>query len=133
MQLVVDVNVLFSAVIKDSFSRYLMFSDNLQLYAPEFILIEFAKYKDILISKTQITLEQFDLIVNYLMETITIVSEVEYETKINIAKEICPDKNDIPYFALCMKLNVPLWSNDKALKNQKKIIVYSTDDLVKLV
>ena len=36
------------------------------------------------------------------------------------------------YFALALKLNCGIWSNDKKLKNQDKVKVYSTEDLLKI-
>ena len=35
------------------------------------------------------------------------------------------------YFALELKLNWGIWSNDKKLKEQNKVKVYSTEDLLK--
>ncbi|MBT5021736.1 hypothetical protein HOK51_08530 [Candidatus Woesearchaeota archaeon] len=51
----------------------------------------------------------------------------------NSAKIICPDENDVDYFALALKLNCAIWSNDKKLKNQNSIIVYSTEELINLI
>ena len=41
MNLVLDSNVLFAALIKDSVTSSLLFEDDLCLYAPEFIFTEF--------------------------------------------------------------------------------------------
>ena len=49
------------------------------------------------------------------------------------AKKICPDRDDVPYFALALKFNIPIWSNDKKLKEQNKIKVYSTQDILNLL
>lgn len=48
------------------------------------------------------------------------------------AKEISPDKNDIAYFALALKLKCPIWTNDKKLKDQDEIKVYSTSELIEI-
>lgn len=42
MRLVLDANILFAALIKDSLTAELIIKDELQLYAPEFLLDEFA-------------------------------------------------------------------------------------------
>ena len=44
---------------------------------------------------------------------------------------ITPDPDDVMYFALALKLNCSIWSNDKKLKHQDKIKVYFTEELVK--
>ncbi len=46
------------------------------------------------------------------------------------AKSICPDPDDIQYFALALKLGCPIWSNDKALKEQNTVEVISTGELI---
>jgi len=48
------------------------------------------------------------------------------------ADEISPDPDDEMYFATALKQNIGIWSNDKEMKKQKVIDVYSTNDLVKL-
>ena len=47
------------------------------------------------------------------------------------AEKITPDKKDVLYFALALKLRCGIWSNDKKLKTQNKIKIYSTEDLLK--
>ena len=47
------------------------------------------------------------------------------------AERISPDPKDTSYFALALKLNCPIWSNDKKLKEQNKIKIYSTEEIVK--
>ena len=46
------------------------------------------------------------------------------------AEAICPDRSDIPFFALAMKMRIPIWSNDKKLKEQSEVVVYSTAELL---
>ncbi|MBU3906952.1 MAG: hypothetical protein KKA64_01745 [Nanoarchaeota archaeon] len=45
MKLVLDANVLFSALIKDDVTAKLFLDLSFHLYAPEFILEEFEKHK----------------------------------------------------------------------------------------
>jgi len=48
-----------------------------------------------------------------------------------LAEKISPDPNDLMYFALALKLKCPIWSNDKELKKQNEVIIYSTEDLTR--
>ena len=48
------------------------------------------------------------------------------------AEKLTPDPDDMPYFALALKLNCAIWSNDKKLQEQDQIKVYPTPELVKL-
>ncbi|PIN95725.1 hypothetical protein COU56_00710, partial [Candidatus Pacearchaeota archaeon CG10_big_fil_rev_8_21_14_0_10_31_9] len=49
------------------------------------------------------------------------------------AEEISPDKKDAEFLALCLKFSCVLWSNDSALKNQNKVKVLSTEDLIEIL
>ena len=44
MDLVIDSNILFAALLKESGTSDILFKH--KLYAPEFIFVEFRKYKD---------------------------------------------------------------------------------------
>ncbi|MCK4435272.1 hypothetical protein KAU87_00515, partial [Candidatus Bathyarchaeota archaeon] len=41
-----------------------------------------------------------------------------------------PDPDDIDFPALALKLDCPLWSNDKELKQQTVVKVFSTSELI---
>jgi predicted nucleic acid-binding protein len=45
---------------------------------------------------------------------------------------MCPDENDLEYFALALKLRYAIWSQDKTLKQQQIIRIYSTEELNKM-
>ena len=51
MDLVIDANVLFSALIKDSFAYNLLFSDTFHIFTPEYIFTELEKHKDEILEK----------------------------------------------------------------------------------
>ena len=41
------------------------------------------------------------------------------------------DEKDSPFIACALALGLPLWSNDRALKAQQRVKVYSTDEILK--
>ena len=129
MKLVVDANVLFSALIKDSTSAELLFNENLDLYFPDFIMDEFRKYESIILKKTHRTREQFYGVLNDLNKVIATVQKRDFGRKLAEAKRFCPDKDDVMYFALALEMECALWSNDKKLKCQDRVKIYSTDEL----
>lgn len=132
MDLVVDANILFSALISSGKTEELMFEPSLHLFAPEFIFEEFNKYKNLIISKTGRSENEFNKFLTVLKKRIKTIPNEETDKFIVQAKDICPDRNDVDYFALALKLNCALWSNDKELKKQKHIAVYSTSELLQL-
>jgi len=130
MKLVVDANVLFSALIKQEITAELLLDLSLNLYAPEFILEEFEKHKQEILSKTKRTEDEFDDIFNIIKEIINIIPVEEFENYLNEARKISPDSDDVIYFALALKLKCSIWSNDKKLKEQIKVRIYSTEELM---
>ena len=132
MDLVVDANILFSALIKDGTTIELILESEFHLFAPEFLFSEFYKYKQELLQKTKRSSEEFDEIFGLLGLKITIIPKEDFEGFIEKAKEISPDPDDVSYFALALRLNASIWSNDKKLKEQSKIKVYNTKDILEL-
>ncbi len=132
MKLIVDANVLFSALIKEGLTAELLISDKLQLFAPEFLFTEFTKYKDLILRKTHRNEEEFNQFLEILKEQISIVPKKEILPFISEADKISPDPKDTIYFALAIALKSDIWSNDKRLKQgQTKITIYSTEELIK--
>ena len=133
MELVIDANILFSALIKNSLTAELVFNDEIKLYSPEFIIEEFLKYEDEILEKTSRTRENFVMTMHMLKDIISVVPQEEYSALIVQGKEISPDPNDVLYFALALKLNCAIWSNDTRLKMQDKVKVYSSSEVMKMV
>lgn len=46
------------------------------------------------------------------------------------ALQVSPDPDDAEYFASALKLNCPIWSEDKLLKKQTRVEVLSTPELL---
>jgi len=129
MILIVDANVLFSALIKDSLTAEFIFDNELILSTPEFIITEFLKYEDLILKKMHRTREEYIQIMHMLKDIITVVPKEEYSKFIEEAEEFSPDPKDTLYLALALKLKCAVWSNDEKIKNQDKVKVYSTQDL----
>src|SRR3989344_6298142 len=115
MDLVVDANVLFSALIKDSFSYALLFNEKFHLFMPEYIFIELEKHKEEIMEKTERTAEELFRLVETLKRRIVIVPLEELVHHVEEAERLTPDPDDMAYFALALKLNCAIWSNDKQL------------------
>ena len=132
MDLVLYSNFLFSALIKDSFSYALLFNEKFHLFMPEYIFIELEKHKEEIMEKTEQTTEEFFRLIETLKRRIIIVSLEELVPYTEEAEKLTPDPDDMAYFALALKLNCAIWSNDKKLKEQDKIKIYNTHELSKI-
>jgi len=133
MKLVVDANILFSALIKDSLTAEIISNGKIELFAPEFLFQEFEKYSGIILRKTSRTRKDFSKAVEAIKETLTIIPQEDFQEYIAEAKKICPDPQDTIYFALALKLKCPIWSNDKELKKQELVKIHSTHELIELL
>lgn len=132
MDLVVDANVIFAALIKDSFSSHLLFSREHHLLTPEYVFTEFEKHKEEIMGKSERTTEEFYRLLDVLKRRIILIPLEELTVHVKEAETITPDPDDLAYFALALKYNCAIWSNDKKLKQQKRIIVYHTHELTSL-
>lgn len=129
MELVVDANILFSALIRDGHTAELLLSKNLALYAPEYLLEEMDRYRAFLLEKTHRSAEDFDGFLEVLGRLVHFIPKEDLKEWADEAKRLSPDPDDIPYFALALKLGCGIWSNDARLKQQDTVPIISTKEL----
>jgi len=91
---------------------------------------EFKKYKDEILKKSGLSHSERDLFLSLVNSRIEYISKNEFKQLISIAEKISPDPNDIEYVALALKMKCNIWSNDKRLKEQDKVIVHNTSELM---
>ena len=133
MQIIADANPVISLIIKPNKSTVdLLFLEELEIFAPELLFDEIERNKDIIIKKSGMTDKELNKFLAILKIRINIIPEEEFMKFKNESKEICPDEKDIAYFALALYLKCAVWSNEKNLKEQKKINVYATHELIKM-
>jgi predicted nucleic acid-binding protein len=136
MKLVVDANVIFSAIIKNGKNRKLLLDDKLILYAPLFLKEEVLKYREYLAKKSGMNNKELIEFVDRLL-TLANIEFVDMRvlgTYMKVAGRISPDTKDTLYIALALFKGCGLWSNDRALgENQSTIKVITTTALEKLV
>lgn len=130
MKLVIDANILISILIRNQGTRALFFSNSFTLFAPEFLLEEIHKHEAEIMTKANISKQEFDFFLHLVASKIIFIPRLIFAKHIETASKISPDKNDVLYFALALKLQSSIWSNDKKLKNQKTVTVLSTTDLL---
>lgn len=131
MKLIIDANIIFAALIKEGLTAELIISDELQLFAPEFLLEEISKYQDQIFEKTHRSKEEFEIFVQILNEYITFIPQKNINPFLEKANLFSPDPKDSVYLALALALKSAVWSNDKKLKEEQvQVKVLSTEDLI---
>ena len=131
--LVIDSNVLFSALIKDSVTRRIILESKEKFLLPYYFFEELKSHKQLIKEKTRLTDEELDILMGSLLNKIEIVpkhrlSENSKEA-FDLLKDI--DMNDTPFVACALAYpGSAIWSDDKRLKQIKKIKVISTKELI---
>jgi predicted nucleic acid-binding protein len=129
MDLVIDSNILFAALLKESGTSDILFKHT--LYAPEFIFEEFRKYRDYLRGKTKRNEENFNEFFDLFERNVILIPKEEIDPFMERAGKISPDEKDTVYLALALKLKCGLWSNDRDLKEKQNAVqVYTTEELI---
>ncbi len=131
MRLVVDANILFSALIKEGTTRRLLLHPEVTAYSPEFIAREFLEHKAELASKSKMTNTQVDQSARLLLENVKLVPDQALAPYLPAAKSLTKDKDDWLYIATCLSVNADLWTMDKEFQTQKRVRVWTTNDLLK--
>lgn len=129
-----DANVVIAALISPTgHTADLFFSTSLKVFAPETLLEEIGEHKKELLQKTGLSKSEFEILAAFLAQRISFFPVTEFLAFFPKAKNISPDPDDAAYFALALKLQCPLWSNDKRLKSQSAVKVFSTSELLQFL
>ncbi|MBT4192209.1 MAG: PIN domain-containing protein [Candidatus Diapherotrites archaeon] len=136
MQIILDTNILISGLLKDSLTRKILFKHNEYFLFPNIVLEEINKHETGLIKKSKLDITDFYKLLNTILMQITLIPNDKIiphkSTAIELVKNI--DKNDVIFIACCLAhKNSILWSDDKALKRVKGIIVKNTAEIKKFI
>ncbi len=134
MDLIIDANIIISALISTEGKTYdLIFNDNIKLFSADFLLEEIEKYRQEILIKSGLSEYEFEIFLSLISSRIEFIPLSDFDKFISEAEKITPDPNDREYFALALKLKCGIWSNDKKLKNQDIIKIYSTKDMLEVI
>ena len=133
MLLVADANILFSFFDAKSKARKLLLLKDIELFSPRFLLKELVEHKEEIEEKFGLSEGQFSLELKLIETNVKLVPLKEFEDFVEKVKALSSDTDDLQYLALALKLNLPLWSNDKELKKQSVIKVFSTKELIEIL
>lgn len=136
MRLVLDTNILLSALISDSASRGPIFKGQHQFYYPEEGLKEIERYEHLVLKKTSLNEGELDSLIRSLFSKIELVDLSHFSGCVSEANRIMAgiDPNDMVFLALAMSIpSCAIWSNDKHLKKQNLVRVYTKRDSEGLV
>ena len=133
MRIVIDSNVLFSALIKDSATRKIILEYDEFFLFPSYIFDEMEKHKEELLQKSRISIEDFEKLLQLILKRVLIVApevlKTHKEDAIEIIKDI--DLNDALFIACALAYpESVIWSDDKKMKQQKRIRIINTFEMI---
>lgn len=135
MLIIVDVNVVLSALIKNSTTRELIVKSEQDFCFPELSLHKIRKYKDLILTKSGLSQTEFSILVNTLFDFIRLIPTEELMSYSEEAKRTMEhiDPEDVLFIAAALSQeNGAIWSDDKHFDKQNRITVLKTKDMVKL-
>lgn len=134
MLVVVDANVLCSALLAKGKTVDLLFSEKIEPIGPELLFTELEKHKEELLKKSKLSKEDFNELLSLFKKKIKIILADEFKDCLFEANELLkPHTKDSEYVALALKFNCPLWSKEKLLKGLDKVKVLDADELAKSI
>jgi len=132
MKLVIDSNILISALIKDSITRTIIMESGWEFYYPDISLREIRKYKDLVLEKSELNGLEFEKLLENLLSYITLVPTEQIMTKLDEAKREMEhvDLDDVVCLGLALSMDSEIWSDDSDFEKQNKIKTWKTEKVV---
>jgi len=132
--LVIDTNILISALIKEGLTKEILTNLKLNFIFPELSLEDIYFYKTDIMRKAKINEKQFYTLLLRLLKYVKIIPLDIINSFREEAHEIMGkiDKEDTIFIATALAFNCPIWSDDKHFQKQNKIKILTTKDIIDL-
>jgi predicted nucleic acid-binding protein len=136
VKLIVDSSVLIAALMKKSTVRELLLNPAFEFYVPEYCIEEIERHVGEISERSGLGVEGVYLLLGVLLASVQVVPAERILKKIKEAEDIMGkiDKNDVPFVALALSFpNDGIWTLNKHFFKQKRVKVWRTKDLLKLL
>ncbi|WP_251330593.1 PIN domain-containing protein [Haloplanus pelagicus] len=132
MRLVVDANVVISALVADSKTWELIVTLDPDLLTPAFVHDEIENYEELIAEKSGMDPNRVAQFVDLLFQYIEIVPVDEFHPAIEEANAAIGDidPSDVLYLACAIASGAAIWSDDSDFDEQDVVERYSTSDVI---
>jgi len=116
MIVVIDTNVIISALIKDSLTRKVIIESGLNFVYPEISLHELRKHKKTIVDKSGLPEKDIDKLLDKLLEYVVLIPTEVVKSHLDEAKIIIQkiDPNDVVFIAASLAFrDAVIWSDDR--------------------
>ena len=136
MKIILDSNILFSALLRKSLTRKLILEYNGSFLFPSYIFHEIEKHQEELIRKSGMPKQHLNNLLNIILNKVEIVTEDKLkpykDQAYTIIKDI--DPNDTLFIACALAYpGSVIWSDDRKLKTQKKVRIVNTEEMASMI
>jgi len=132
MNVVIDTDVVMSALISDSTTRELMRDINDTLVAPIQLEREIDAHRDLLEEKSGLDESAVDELLDRLFGYVAVVPDADLKPYREPALEALKDINqdDVIFLATALAVGGAIWSDDGDFRKQDLVPVVTTSDLI---
>ena len=138
MFIVSDTNRMYSSLLSKgkAFEVFKLNSllDKFQFISPELIFSEIGRNLDDILKRSKLPKEEISEVFSFIKEQVNTIPFEDFNKHASEAESLAPHSKDIQFFALSLAFNnCPIWSDEKAFKEQDKIEIFDTDKLLRLL
>lgn len=134
MKVVIDANIVISAILGSSATINIITSEKYELCAPRIIFSEIVKYQKEISERAGLGEREFYETLNALAVFIKLIDYTSYQDYIENAKIAIGkrDVKDVDYIACSLAIGAGfIWTNDKDFSAQNLVRVKNTEDVMK--
>jgi len=135
LKFVLDTNVFLKALIRKSVVRGIILGSNHEFLIPAYLIEETREHAGEVEKKSGLSRTEIESVMDALLARIRVVPTEEVLSKWEEAERIMEniDENDVPFVAAALGARCDgIWSDDGHLKRQRKVKVWTTEDVVRL-
>ena len=132
MRLVIDTNIIISALIREGLTQKMIIFPGIKLFTPDVTFNEIKKHKDLIIVKSKLSKEDLNPALEILTKNIKTVSESRWLKFYDQAEDIIgkQDLKDVPFIAVAFAITADgIWSNDNDFESQSEFKTWKTIEL----
>lgn len=133
MKLVLDSNVLFAAMLRDSTTRRLLVDPPVDLVTPTALFIEIQSHRDQILRRSGLDADAFEALLRLLTEDVQAIAPTEYESHMAAAGAAigAADPGDVPFLAVALALDSDgIWTQNTKHFQGGGVAVWTTKDVI---
>lgn len=135
MRIVLDLNIIISALLKKSTNRKIILDNRFEFYFPETAFHKILKYRSYILEKTKMRDGEFLILLIRLFSRVTLISRrrlLEYREQARKIMSLIDDEDSI-FIASALSLGEEaiIWSDDRHFDRQNRVKVWKTEEVIR--